>query len=201
MKLLLIIVIILILGVIGIYCNTLFRGRELIWKQILQEIKIPQNSQVAILGLNYAGLFINVAKQLEAPGKVTGVNVGNENVLKQESERIKENRVADRAKLVEGSLLNLPLESRQYDYVLSTFTFHSVNPAINRGRAVQEAVRIMKPDATLIIVDFGDLQQYRPLLNKLGFQDVRVVPTGAIGWWGGPWLKTNVLMARRYYKD
>ena len=197
MKVLLAIIIILILLVIGIYCNTLFRGRSLIWNQILRELKISGNAQVAILGLNYAGLFIDVAKRLKAPGKVTGVNTGNENVIKQENERIKENRVADRAKLVDGSLLNLPLESRHYDYVLSTFTFHSVSPAINRGRAIQEAVRVMKPNGTLIIVDFGNLQQYRPLLNNLGFQDVRIVPTDINGWWGGPWLKTSVLMARR----
>lgn len=178
MKVLLAIIIILILLVIGIYCNTLFRGRSLIWNQILRELKISGNAQVAILGLNYAGLFIDVAKRLKAPGKVTGVNTGNENVTKQENERIKENWVADRAKLVDGSLLNLSLESRHYDYVLSTFTFHSVSPAINRGRAIQEAVRVMKPNGTLIIVDFGNLQQYRPLLNNLGFQDVRIVPTG-----------------------
>lgn len=197
MKVLLAIIIILILLVIGIYCNTLFRGRSLIWNQILRELKISGNAQVAILGLNYAGLFIDVAKRLKAPGKVTGVNTGNENVTKQENERIKENRVADRAKLVDGSLLNLSLESRHYDYVLSTFTFHSVSPAINRGRAIQEAVRVMKPNGTLIIVDFGNLQQYRLLLNNLGFQDVRIVPTGINGWWGGPWLKTSVLMVRR----
>lgn len=112
MKVLLAIIIILILLVIGIYCNTLFRGRSLIWNQILRELKISGNAQVAILGLNYAGLFIDVAKRLKAPGKVTGVNTGNENVTKQENERIKENRVADRAKLVDGSLLNLSLESR-----------------------------------------------------------------------------------------
>ena len=88
MKVLLVIIIILILLVVGIYCNTLFRGRSLIWGQILRELKMPENAQVAILGLNYAGLFIDVAKRLKAPGKVTGVNIGNENVTKQESERI-----------------------------------------------------------------------------------------------------------------
>lgn len=197
MKVLLTIIIILILVVIGIYCNTLFRGRSLIWNRVLQRLKMPENAQVAILGLNYAGLFIDVAKRLKAPGKVTGVNIGNENVTKEESERIKENRVADRAELVDGSLLNLPLESRHYDYVLSAFTFHGVSPAINRGRAIQEAVRVLKPAGTLVIVDFSNLQQYRLLLNNLGFQDVRVIPTGINGWWGGPWLKTSVLIARR----
>ncbi|MCI2031409.1 class I SAM-dependent methyltransferase [Limosilactobacillus sp.] len=197
MKVLLTIIIVLVLLAILIYCNTLFRGRHLIWNQVLGDLKIPTKSRVAILGLNYAGLFINVAKLLKAPGKVTGVNTGNENIAKQEQKRIKENRVADRAELVEGSLQNLPLESRHYDYVFSAFTFHTVSPAINRGRAIQEAVRVMKPEGTLIIVDFGDLQQYRPLLNQMGFQNVRVVPTGVTGWWGGPWLKTRILVARR----
>ncbi|MBB1063398.1 class I SAM-dependent methyltransferase [Limosilactobacillus fastidiosus] len=197
MKILLIIIIILILLVVGTYCNTLFRGRRLIWRRVLGQLNVPEDSQVAILGLNYAGLFIEIAKMLKAPGKVTGINIGNESVKKQEEERIKENRVADRTKIVDGSLANLPLESRRYDYVLSAFTFHSVTPAINRGRAIQEAVRVMKPEGILVIVDFGDLQQYRQLLNNLGFQNVRIIPTGMDGWWGGPWLKTSVLVAKR----
>ncbi|MBB1085921.1 class I SAM-dependent methyltransferase [Limosilactobacillus fastidiosus] len=197
MKILLIIIIILILLVVGTYCNTLFRGRRLIWRRVLGQLNVPEDSQVAILGLNYAGLFIEIAKMLKALGKVTGINIGNESVKKQEEERIKENRVADRTKIVDGSLANLPLESRRYDYVLSAFTFHSVTPAINRGRAIQEAVRVMKPEGILVIVDFGDLQQYRQLLNNLGFQNVRIIPTGMDGWWGGPWLKTSVLVAKR----
>ncbi|MBD7895560.1 methyltransferase domain-containing protein [Limosilactobacillus sp. Sa3CUN2] len=197
MKILLTIIVILILLVIGTYCNTLFRGRPLIWKQVLSQLMMPTDSQVAILGLNYAGLFIDIAKMLKAPGKVTGVNIGNDNVIKQEQQRIKDHQVADRAKLVDGSLVNLPLESRHYDYVLSAFTFHSVSPAINRGRAIQEAARVMKPEGTLVIVDFGDLQQYRPLLHRLGFQNVRIIPTGMDGWWGGPWLKTGILVAKR----
>ena len=197
MKVLLIIIIILLLLIVGIYCNTLFRGRQIIWHQILSELKLAPDSKVAVLGLSYAGLFIDVAKKLKAPGKVTGVNVDKENVAKQEQERIKENRVADRAEVVDGRLQNLPLENRQYGYVFSAFTFHSVSPAINRGRALQEAVRVMKPEGTLVIVDFGDMQQYRPILSNMGFQTVRIVPTGMIGWWGGPWLKTSVLMARR----
>lgn len=197
MKALLVIVIILILMIIGTYCNTLFRGRTIIWRQVIDTLKMPKTAQIAVLGLNYAGLFIDVAKRMVVPGKVTGVNVGDKKIAEQEKKRIQEARVADRAELVDGSLLNLPLESRHYDYVLSSFTFHGIKPAINRGRAIQEAVRVMKPDGTLVIMDFGNVQQYRPILNNLGITDIRIIPTGYNGWWGGPWLSTKVLIAKR----
>ncbi|WP_375663961.1 methyltransferase domain-containing protein, partial [Bartonella sp. CL63NXGY] len=98
---------------------------------------------MADLGLNYAGLFVLIAKQLAAPGKVKGVNIGPASIAKREQERIVENRVADRAEIVDGDLINLPLASRSFDYVLSSFAFHGVKPAINRGRAIQEAARIL----------------------------------------------------------
>ncbi|MEY8442527.1 methyltransferase domain-containing protein [Lactobacillaceae bacterium 24-114] len=197
MKILFAIIIILCLVIAGIYCNTLFRGRMIIWRKVLEWLDIPSDAKVAVLGLDYAGLFIDVAKELKAPGEVTGVNVGDSRVLEQEKERIKENKVADRAKLVDGDLLNLPLENREFDYVLSSFTFHRASPAINKGRAIQEAVRIMKPNGTLVIVDFGNVQEYRQILTNLGFNSIHISSTGFNGWWGGPWLPTNILVARR----
>lgn len=197
MKILLAIIIILLVVIAGIYCNTLFRGRMIIWRKTLEWLNIRSDAKVAVLGLNYAGLFIDVAKELKAPGEVTGVNVGDHRVLEQEKDRIKENKVADRTKLVDGDLLNLPLENREFDYVLSSFTFHRASPAINKGRAIQEAVRIMKPDGTLVIVDFGNIQEYRQILTNLGFNSIHIDPTGFDGWWGGPWLPTSIMIARR----
>ena len=197
MKIFLTIVVIILLVIVAIYAHTLFRGRGLIWHQILKDLNIPEQSQVAELGLNYAGLFVLVAQQLKAPGKVVGVNIGKPAISQREQERVTENRVADRAKIVDGDLLNLPLENRTYDYVFSSFSFHSVKPAINRGRAIQEAARVLKPDGTLVIVDFGPINEYESILTNMGFQNVRVVPTGWIGWWGGPWLDTKVLVASR----
>lgn len=197
MKILITLIIIIILVIAGLYAHTLFYGRPKIWHQILQELAMPKDSQVADLGLNYAGLFVLIAKQLAAPGKVMGVNIGQAAIAKREQERIVENRVADRAKVVDGDLLNLPLDSRSFDYVLSSFAFHGVKPAINRGRAIQEAARILKPAGQLVIVDFGSLDEYATLLQNLGFQNVRVVSTGWIGWWGGPWLPTKALVASR----
>lgn len=72
-----------------------------------------------------------------------------------------------------------------------------MKPAINRGRAIQEAARVLKPDGQLVIVDFGPINEYESILINMGFQNVRVVPTGWIGWWGGPWLDTKVLVASR----
>lgn len=197
MKIIVILIVLVLLVIAGLYAHTLFYGRSKIWHQIFKELQMAPDAQVADLGLNYAGLFVLIAKQLTAPGKVMGVNIGPEAIAKRERGRIVENRVADRAQIVNGDLLNLPLSSRSFDYVLSSFAFHGVKPAINRGRAIQEAGRILKPDGQLIIVDFGSLDEYATLLHNIGFQNVRVVSTGWIGWWGGPWLPTKALVASR----
>lgn len=197
MKIFLTIVIIILLVIVAIYAHTLFRGRGMIWRQILKELQIPEQSQIAELGLNYAGLFVLAAQQLKAPGKVVGVNIGKPVIGQREQQRITDNQVADRAKIIDGDLLNLPLQNRTYDYVFASFSFHTVKSAINRGRVVQEAARVLKPDGQLVIVDFGSMSDYEAALNNIGFHNVRIVSTGWIGWWGGPWLGTKVLVASR----
>jgi hypothetical protein len=41
------------------------------------------------------------------------------------------------------------------------------------------------------------MAEYRQVLNNMGIDDVQVSKTGFDGWWGGPWISTKILLAKR----
>ena len=93
--------------------------------------------------------------------------------------------------------MNLPFANQLFDYVIVDATLHNVTPAIQRGRALQEATRVLKATGTLVIIDTKYLDEYQQVLANVGFDNVQVVKTGFNGWWGGPWITTKVLIAKR----
>lgn len=106
-------------------------------------------------------------------------------------------KIADRVKLVDGGMTNLPFANQLFDYVIIDAALHNITPAIQRGRALQEAARVLKADGTLVIIDTKYMAEYRQVLNNMGIDDVQVSKTGFDGWWGGPWISTKILLAKR----
>ncbi len=94
-------------------------------------------------------------------------------------------------------MTNLPFANQLFDYVIIDAALHNITPAIQRGRALQEAARVLKADGTLVIIDTKYMAEYRQVLNNMGIDDVQVSKTGFDGWWGGPWISTKILLAKR----
>lgn len=180
----------------GIFCHTVSRGHEKIWHRLLQQLAVPKNSQVLDFSAGRLTDLMMIAGQLQVPGKVTGIADW------QQSREIAKRRVAaaklaDRVKLVDGSMTNLPFANQLFDYVVIDSALHNITPAIQRGRALQETARVLKAHGTLVILDTQAMKEYRQVLSNVGFDDIQVINTGFDGWWGGPWITTKVLIAKR----
>lgn len=137
-----------------------------------------------------------IAGQLQASGKVTGIADWQQS-LEIAKRRVAAAKLADRVKLVDGSMTNLPFANQLFDYVVIDSALHNITPAIQRGRALQETARVLKAHGTLVIVDTRAMKEYRQVLSNVGFDDIQVINTGFDGWWGGPWITTKVLIAKR----
>ena len=168
----------------GIFFHTISSGHEKILRQVL-----------AFNAGRPADLKLT-AERLQAPGKVTSVAAWGQTlpVVKQQLAAAK---IADRVKLVDGGMTNLPFANQLFDYVIIDAALHNITPAIQRGRALQEAARVLKADGTLVIIDTKYMAEYRQVLNNMGIDDVQVSKTGFDGWWGGPWISTKILLAKR----
>jgi ubiquinone/menaquinone biosynthesis C-methylase UbiE len=95
--------------------------------------------------------------------------------------------VADRVELHTGDMTALPFGSNSFDVVLSSLAIHNIRGAAGRQKAIDEAVRVLRPGGRLRILDVRAAGQYVAYLTKLGMGDVT---RQGLGWrsWCGPFV-------------
>ena len=165
------IVIVIVAGIVGWW----FWQRQQVWEKISADLSIRGDIQILDMSVGNGKVFINLAKQLTVPGKIMGI-VKNEKQAQQVKELIKEEVVADRAKVESTDNTNLPFTDHQFDYVLIS-NLQQVKPAITQGRVLQEAIRVLDFKGTLVITA-ATVQRYRQLLEYYRFNDIKVKQIG-----------------------
>src|SRR5215510_13821428 len=65
----------------------------------------------------------------------------------------------------------------------------------SREKAIEEAVRVLRPGGRLMIADIFATRQYSAHLMKLGMRNVERHDLGWRLWWSGPWLATRLVTA------
>lgn len=165
------IVIVIVVGIVGWW----FWQRQQVWEKISADLSLGENVQILDMSVGNGKTFINLAKQLTVPGKIMGI-VKNEKQAQQVKELIKEEAVADRAKVELTDNTNLPFTDHQFDYVLIS-NLQQVKPAITQGRVLQEAIRVLAFKGTIVITA-TTVQRYRQLLEYYRFKDIKVKQIG-----------------------
>ncbi len=91
----------------------------------------------------------------------------------------------------------LPFAAGSFDLILSSLAIHNVPGQEKRDRAIEEIVRVLRPGGRVAIADLRNIARYRERLEALGMADVSVRDLGWKMWWGGPWVPTKLVTARR----
>lgn len=82
--------------------------------------------------------------------------------------------VAARVSLVTGEATRLPFDDVTFDVVVSTSTFHNISPSSARRRAIEEALRVLRPGGTLLIFDILYTPSYATAAKIGGTRNVRL---------------------------
>lgn len=180
-----------------ILLHTLTQGHLKIWQALVDRMEFGDHDRVLDLSAGRLNDLLLLAKNLQAPAKVTGTGDWHQDQQAVQA-RINAAMVADRVQLVDTDVFNMNFPDRSFDKVLVDLAFNNISPAIKHNRAVQEAARVLKANGTMAIVDFAHVDEYQQMLANLGFDDIRVVNTGFNGWWGGPWTTTKMIVARHF---
>jgi ubiquinone/menaquinone biosynthesis C-methylase UbiE len=102
--------------------------------------------------------------------------------------------------LVTGDMTAMPFADSSFDVVLSSVAIHNIDRRYGGSprqlRAVDEAVRVLKPDHHLMITDLLWTSAYAKHLVDLGMKDVRY---RSLGWrfWYGPGAGTKLVTATK----
>jgi ubiquinone/menaquinone biosynthesis C-methylase UbiE len=105
--------------------------------------------------------------------------------------------VSDRVELHTADMTGLPFEDNSFDVVVSNVALHNIKGQAGRDKALDQAVRVLRPGGRLMIADLRATGQYRAHLAELGMIDIGCRSLGWRLWWSGPWLATRLVAATK----
>jgi arsenite methyltransferase len=183
------------------YVYTTRVGKFRVWAEILAQLGLRGDERLVDLGCG-RGAVLLMAARLLPDGKAVGVDLWKSsdqsgNALEMTRRNAEREAVADRVELHTGDLRSLPFANASFDLALSSLAIHNIHGDAERAKAIDEAVRVLKPGGRIVIADVRAARQYAERLRQLGMADVRVRPLGWRFWYGGPWVATQLVSATK----
>src|SRR5262249_55537952 len=146
------------------------------------------------------GAVLLMAAKLLTSGKSVGVDLWKTsdqsgNALEVTRRNAELEGVADRIELATGDMRALPFPDAAFDVIVSSLAIHNIPDEAGRAKAIDEAMRVLKPGGRLAIADFRSTQLYAERLRRLGIENVSTSRLGWRFWYGGPWGATTLVSA------
>ncbi len=177
------------------------RGKFVVWSDVLDELDLRGDELVLDLGCGRGAILMLVARRLST-GRAVGIDLWRRadqsgNSLARTRANAVAEGVADRVEVETGDMTNLPFGDASFDLVVSNLAVHNVRTQPGRDRAIDEAVRVLRPGGRLLIADIRATDEYRNRLESLGVTDLACRNLGWRMWWSGPWLATRLVTAAK----
>jgi arsenite methyltransferase len=136
------------------------RGR----KALLQQVPWNGAERVLDVGCGRGLMLIGAAKRLST-GTATGIDIWQaEDLSGNRPEATLENAqregVADRVEIKTSDMRDMPFPDATFDIVVSSAAIHNLYSADDRGKAIREIVRVLKPGGHAVIDDIRHGAEY-----------------------------------------
>ncbi len=190
-----------ILAILGFYLHGTLRGKFVVWAELLDTLNLRGEDRILDMGCGRGAVLLMAAQHLTT-GRAVGVDLwrsadqsGNSPEATQRN-AVAEG-VADRVELHTGDMTALPFDDNSFDVVVSSLAIHNISGRAGREKAIDEAVRVLRPGGRLMIADIRATRQYQAQLAKIGMSDVSRRGLGWRYWWSGPWAVTGIVTATK----
>ena len=176
------------------YLHTTWRGKFLFWEQQLDCLELSGDEHILDIGCGRGAVLLMAARRLST-GRAVGVDLWRTRDQSGNSEAATwRNAVAEgvteRIQLQTGDMTELALPDESFEIVVSSLAIHNIPTTAGRVKAIDEAVRVLRPNGRLVIADIRASDLYRARLLASGMASVSTVGLGWRGWWGSPWVPT-----------
>ncbi len=178
----------------GCYLHTTLRGKHRIWARELDRLGLAGDEQLLDLGCGRGAVLIEAARRLPQ-GRAVGADLWTRDQSGNGADATLANAaaagVADRVEVHTADMTSLPFADGTFDVVTSALAIHNIPAREDRYRAVDEAMRVLRPGGQLLIADISF--HATGYASHIGYGTLRGLGFGY--WYGGPWFSVTMLQA------
>jgi SAM-dependent methyltransferase len=156
------------------------RAKPKRWRRTLDGLHLAGSEAALDLGCGRGLVLIETAKRLP-DGHATGVDIwrnrdqsGNRRITTELNARIE--GVDDRVTIRDADMTRLPFADSSFDLVTASFSLRSLALEDERNRALDEAVRVLRPGGRLLVLDDAHTAAIATHLRDRGLTDVTRSP-------------------------
>ena len=127
-------------------------GMDTSWRSRLVSL-LPEKENIKMLDIACGTANIAIAAGKRYPGiaSITAIDA-SKNMLKAARKKVQRAGLNRKIRLINGSMTDLPFPNELFDCVSIAFGIRNTS---EKSRAVSEMVRVLKPGASLIIMEFS----------------------------------------------
>jgi ubiquinone/menaquinone biosynthesis C-methylase UbiE len=178
----------------ALYLHTTLRGKLRIWERELGRAGLAGNEQLLDLGCGRGAVLIEAARRLPS-GRAVGADLWSRDQSGNSPEATIANAaaagVADRVEVHTADMTALPFADGSFDVVTSALAIHNIRSRQGRYRALDEAMRVLRPGGQLLVADPSIM--VKTYAAHIGQGTLRGLGLGY--WYGGPWFGVTLLHA------
>ncbi|WAJ46052.1 class I SAM-dependent methyltransferase [Mycobacterium sp. Aquia_216] len=189
-----------VLATTASYIYATRRGKFVAWERILDELGLRGDETVLDLGCGRGAVLLAAAKRVPR-GRAIGVDLWRADQTDNSQQATLSNAdlesVAELIEVHTADMTALPLADESVDAIVSSLAIHNIGTHEGRRKALDEAVRVLRPGARLAIADLWETNRHAAHLRQLGWHNVRRRNLGWRMWFGGPWFATRLVTATK----
>ena len=172
----------------------------------LANLVVPWTGRERVLDVGCGpGLMLIGAARRLTTGKTVGIDLWQaedqtDNSAAATMENARCEGVVKRVRVDTADARALPFSDNSFDIVLSYRAIHKLPNAIGRARAINEMLRVLRPNGTLVLADIAYLAEYQEQLTSRGIVNVLFcdggIKSSIIGFLSGGTLRPQALICR-----
>lgn len=147
-------------------------------EKLLDSIQWLGNELVLDVGCGRGLMLVGAAKRL-TNGKSIGIDIWqqedqSDNYAEAVLTNAKIEGVLERVEVETADMRQLPFAENHFDVIVSNWAVHNLKVEVDRQKALDEMIRVLKPGGSIVLADIVNQTEYANYFEQHGMVNVRL---------------------------